>query len=280
MSISHHHKNDTKDFCALYSIGFHPTATRAAMLLLRLGTCMSNRQASPVYEYHLCTFTTETVLSFCVDRMQVIVADISSDYGRLSDFSSSAARTCLVVDNTPDSKDVATTAWSATSPPVHFVFLSMSYDRALGWLQKWQNNDIMTTRGISLDMYDTYHDDLRTVLMGVASSNLLLLELTMPSKISATDIGPSFLEECTRLTFLDALFLTNVTQIGSNFLCGCSSLVSLDLSSLTNVKTISDHFLSGCTSLTSLDLSALTNVSKIGDYFLHGCSSLTSITDH
>eukprot|EP00760_Papus_ankaliazontas_P021713 PhM_4_TR18725/c0_g3_i5/m.11698 len=123
----------TEHYRTLYGFGYHPTATRAAMLL-RISTLMSTHRAPTATDFQLCTFTTEAVLSFCVDTAQVLVVDITD---HSPDISSGTARTCLVVDDDGGNEDVASAAWSETSPPEHFIFTPMCYDRALDWVRQW-----------------------------------------------------------------------------------------------------------------------------------------------
>ena len=92
-----------------------------------------------------------------------------------------------------------------------------------------------------------------------------------------TQIGDSFLEQCTSLTSIDLSGLSNVTRIGICFLYGCNSLTTLDLTPLHNVTVIGDNFLHDCNSFTTLDLTPLNHVTVIRNYFLCCCKSLTTL---
>eukprot|EP00760_Papus_ankaliazontas_P013381 PhM_4_TR15703/c4_g3_i1/m.85061 len=259
----------TEHYRKIFRFGFHPTATRAAMLLRISTSCISSQGCEPTgHEYLLCPFTTEDVLSFCVDTAQVLVVDITDENGPSE---TGEARTCLVVDGNYQNEHLASTAWSATSPPQHFVFASMPYDRAIGWVRKWVANDTVNKLGVSLDMQDTYSDDTDNINCG---GDAELVELTLPCTISATRTSDPFLHYCTRLTHIGMSSLANVTQIGDDFLRGCSALTSLDLSPLSNVSEIGSFFLCGCAGLLSLDLSPLAyvNLSVIEGFFLCGCA--------
>eukprot|EP00760_Papus_ankaliazontas_P027712 PhM_4_TR3421/c0_g1_i3/m.425 len=248
------------------------SASTRAMTLLRVSTHSSSPRAPIDSNYRLCIFSTEYVLSFCVDVTRVLVVDISEEH---PDFSSRHAPTCLVVDDHGEAKHVsAATAWSPSCPPQHFIFAPMHYDRAHDWVRQWQRNDAMKLKGISVDMHDTYTD-----ACGAFDSipSLCLVEFTLPSTVSATCISDNFLSCCARLTHLDLSPFTNVRKIGRNFLRSGSALASLDLSPLTNVTEFGQYFLYCCSSLTSLDLSPLANVNEISGYFLEGCSRLTSL---
>eukprot|EP00760_Papus_ankaliazontas_P036426 PhM_4_TR8309/c0_g1_i2/m.24906 len=267
--------NATEHFRKLYGFGYHPIATRAA-LLLRISTHVSSRGRAPPTEdgYQLCTFTTEGVLSLCVDKSQVLVVDITTETS--DDFSKNSAPICLVVDDSHGSKNVATTTWSETYPPQHFIFEYMSYDRAFLWVQQWTENETMEDNGMSLDMHKTCANETNAVSSFHQSSSVV--ELTLPSTMRATQISDNFLSYCTCMTFLDMSSLVNATQIGHVFLGDCAGLTSVDLSPLANVREIGAHFLDGCHSLVSVDLSPLNNnVCKIGDRFLAGCTVLTSL---
>eukprot|EP00760_Papus_ankaliazontas_P013384 PhM_4_TR15703/c4_g3_i2/m.85044 len=73
----------TEHYRKIFRFGFHPTATRAAMLLRISTSCISSQGCEPTcHEYLLCPFTTEDVLSFCVDTAQVLVVDTADDYSR------------------------------------------------------------------------------------------------------------------------------------------------------------------------------------------------------
>eukprot|EP00760_Papus_ankaliazontas_P039477 PhM_4_TR9581/c1_g1_i2/m.92456 len=224
--------------------GYHPTAIRAA-LLLRISTYISNSCSTPnTHKYTLCNDTTKEVLLFCVDTTQMIVVDVADER---SDFTSSNAPTCLVLEKRPGSTCVAETAWSLTTPPQHFIFTSMCYRRALDWVKQWKNVDAMQKVGITVDMRNTYLDETHIV---------------------------DFLSGYSRFLSLDLSPLTNVTRIGPWFLGQCSGLTTLDLSPLANVMEIGDGFLSYCSGLSSLDLSPLTKLTKIGRSFLCDCSGL------
>eukprot|EP00760_Papus_ankaliazontas_P036627 PhM_4_TR8363/c4_g1_i3/m.14648 len=262
----------------------YPTATRAATMLLRISTQQSLSRSEPtsiVSDYHLCPFSTEDVLSFCIDATRVLVVDITSID---SDFSRRDAPTCLVVDDHGGSSALEWTAWNQTSPPQHFIFGSMCYRRALDWVQQWKFIS-------SIDMHQTY--DISGTFDGLGLHNIV--ELTLPSTVAATSlansgltsvdlstltnvscIGNCFLAHCSALASLDASPLKNVSYIGNDFLCGCSALTFLDLSPL-HVGEIQNFFLCGCSALASADLSPLASVSKIGGSFLNGCSALTSL---
>eukprot|EP00760_Papus_ankaliazontas_P012404 PhM_4_TR15276/c0_g1_i1/m.29213 len=262
--ISDHCTSTTQHFRTLYRFGFHPSATRA-MMLLRIST-----HFTCCHNFQLCTLTTEAVLSFCIDATQVLVVDITDGD---SDFSKGTARTCLVVDDDPKSGDLATAAWSAASPPQHFIFTSMCYDRALHWNWQWLENDLFVGPSISLDMRSTH--DSADMLVSIDSAPRLV-EFVLPSAINATHIGDDFLCNCSSLTSLDLSPLANVSDIGESFLCGLSGLTSLDLSPLSNVSRIGGFFICDCTALISLDISPLSNVSEFGNFFLSG-TALTSL---
>eukprot|EP00760_Papus_ankaliazontas_P008950 PhM_4_TR13950/c2_g2_i1/m.32201 len=119
---THKSNNSTEYYRELFGFGFHPTATHAVMLL-RISKYLSRDNDNTSNEYTLCALTTEDVLSFCVDTTQVLVVDITSRDDADAD-SRVTARTCLVVDDTPDCKvGVSAAQWSnKTSLPVHFVF--------------------------------------------------------------------------------------------------------------------------------------------------------------
>eukprot|EP00760_Papus_ankaliazontas_P035030 PhM_4_TR7589/c5_g1_i3/m.99810 len=263
----------TEHFRNLFGFGFHPTATRAAMLL-RISTQQLPGRTEPVLanDYHLCPFTTQDVLSLCIDATHVLVVDIT-DKG--SDLSSSGtdAPTCLVVDDHRERSCSAQTTWSQSSPPKHFIFASMAYDRALDWLRRWGTTG--GGGGLAIDMHSTHYSHDMGPFDACRSINIV--ELTLPSTVAATCVAANFLMYCTRLTHVDLSSLTNVRTIGDNFLRHCSALTSLDLSPLKNVVEVGEKFLDSCSSLTSLDLSPLANVRDIKFYFLYGCSSLTSL---
>eukprot|EP00760_Papus_ankaliazontas_P022588 PhM_4_TR18885/c2_g1_i1/m.76526 len=250
----------TAHFRKVYSVGFHPTALRAATLL------------SIANEHNLCPFTTQRVLSFCIDTTQLLIVDILSER---TDFTSSKAPMCLVVDDHPTKTHVVTkTVWSRTTPPKHFVFTPMNYHRALLWVREWMTNRTMAQADISLDMHDTY-TDVRALFDCLQF--VKIVELTLPSVVRATHIHTDFLCCCHHLTYFDASPLANVKKIRAGFLMDCSSLTSLDISQLTNVNEIGAFFLNGCSALTSLDLSLLANVSETKQNFLYGCSALTCL---
>eukprot|EP00760_Papus_ankaliazontas_P032926 PhM_4_TR6083/c0_g1_i1/m.74633 len=266
------------EYCRkMYGFGFHPTATRALMLL-GISTHVSRAN-----EYLLCPFTTKDILPFCIDPTQVLVVDISQEY---YGWSKRQPFTCLVVDDDPESAHIAADTWSRSSPPQHFVFASMCFHRALDWVRKWKQRrwrgcDAMKRKGVSLDMHNTHAEKVGT--FGCAfPSQCHLVELTLPSTVSATCVSDSFFSGCSALTSVDLSPLTNVTMVRYHFLHGCSALTSLDLTSLANVSGIEDDFLSFCSALTSLDLSTLVNVTEIGDGFLRmsnmfGGSALRSL---
>eukprot|EP00760_Papus_ankaliazontas_P022419 PhM_4_TR18850/c1_g1_i1/m.43449 len=172
---------------------------------------------------------------------------------------------------------VESIAWSQTSPPEHFIFTSMSFDRAVDWVQLWRENEEMQRRGISVDMHDTYSDDESNDTFSCLLPSASLVALTLPSSVLATHIERNFLSNCCRLTYLDMSALTNVASIGTGFLRNCAALPSVDLSRLLNVRQIADAFFADCTALTSLDLSPLANVSQMRNGFLMGCTALMSL---
>eukprot|EP00760_Papus_ankaliazontas_P013383 PhM_4_TR15703/c4_g3_i11/m.85064 len=288
----------------MFRLGFHPTATRAAMLLRisNITSCDLHDEQAPANDYELCAFTTEDVLSFCVDTMQVLVVDITRCDGD-DDYSHATVRTCLVLDDEPDNKDVAIAKWSQTTPPQHFVFAKMCFRRAINWVKRWPSYYDMNRRdGFSLHLFNTYNSSsvstgdfflsqcacLKFVdlspLANVSEINCLFLadcyalsSLDLSPFSNVSKIGGVFLSRCCALTSLDLSPLSNVSEVGDNFLADCSDLTSLDLSPLSNVTAIGENFLCGCSGLTYLDLSPLTNVSRICDAFLTGCSALTSL---
>eukprot|EP00760_Papus_ankaliazontas_P006148 PhM_4_TR12920/c0_g1_i1/m.2480 len=73
-----------------YRFGYHPTATRA-LILLGISTDMLGTE----HEYCLCLLNAEEVLSFCIDEKQVLIVDITDGD---ANFSRSTACTCLVVE--------------------------------------------------------------------------------------------------------------------------------------------------------------------------------------
>eukprot|EP00760_Papus_ankaliazontas_P022589 PhM_4_TR18885/c2_g2_i1/m.76530 len=259
----------TEYFRKLHRFGFHATATRAAMILRISSQPFPSRSPDPVvaHGYSLCVFTTEDVLSFCVDATCVLVVDVSR---KDTNFSSSDATTCLVVDDHCESTSLSRTTWSRASPPTHFIFGSMCYRRALDWFLQ---SNVRGRRSLTIDMRNTYSNERGTF---DSTRSRSIVELTLPST-PATSIPDSFLWCNSRLTSVDMSTLTNVTKIGLNFLYGCARLPSLDLSAMTNVREIGGSFLYGCMALSSVDLSPLANVRKIQTYFLYFCSSLTSV---
>eukprot|EP00760_Papus_ankaliazontas_P012902 PhM_4_TR15615/c3_g1_i7/m.68562 len=272
MKTTDNKNNRINHFRELFRCGYHPTATRAAILMLISSTQQfpsSSSDPNIAAHYTLCAFTTEDVLSFCVDGTRVLVVDVA---GKGSNFLSSDAPTCLVVDDDRASAPLTRTAWNSTSPPNHFIFASMHYQRALDWVQQQQSK---TATAVSLDMRNTYSHEGGT-FKGL-QTRLSIEELALPSTVAATSITECFLQFSSHLSYLDLSSLTNVTQIGGQFLRKCSALSSLDLSPLTTAREIGRCFLYGCSGLTSLMSLSLTNVTKIGDHFLRGCSTLTSL---
>eukprot|EP00760_Papus_ankaliazontas_P021174 PhM_4_TR18654/c0_g1_i1/m.75767 len=253
---SNNSNSRTGQFRSLFRFGFHPAATQAAILLRIIST--QPFPSSTENDYHLCDFTTEAVLSFCIDPTRVIVVDVTKNP---SDFSSSNAPTCLVVDDLNDTAPLAWTAWSQTFPPKHLIFGSMPYHRALDWLNQ---SKIPGEGCVSIDMLETHSDD-SDPLNSVRYTNIV--ELTLPSTVVATSVAEDFLQNCRRLTYLDMSSLTNVCELSDGFLCGCSAFTTLDLSPLKHVAKIGDYFLHQCSALTSLDLSPLKNVTKIDVFF-------------
>eukprot|EP00760_Papus_ankaliazontas_P008265 PhM_4_TR13715/c2_g3_i1/m.29243 len=266
----------TEHYRKVYRFGLHPTAARVLMLL-RMTHIISSCGASTVTEYRLCPFSAEDVLSFCIDRTQVCIVDISRENGLSSD----VAPTCLVVDDDSNNAAVATATWCQSSPLYHFVFAPMAYRRALLWVQRWQKKDYyrpMEHNGISLDMYATHSDEGNVFDCVLSSQPNSFVELSLPSTVSATCLSDDFLYEHDGLTYLDASSsLINVTKIGDHVLDGCSGLKSLDLTALKNVTHIGDWFIAGCSGLTSLDLSPLSNVHHVGCGFVSGCSALVTL---
>eukprot|EP00760_Papus_ankaliazontas_P036637 PhM_4_TR8363/c5_g3_i6/m.14643 len=220
---SPHSTGATEHFRKLYAFGYHPTATRAA-LLLRISAYFSRSCGAPsTHTYALCDDITKELLSFCVDTTQVLVVDVAD---ARSDFTSSDVPTCLVFDDGPTSTYVAETAWSRTRPPQHYIFASMCYRRAINWVTQCNNNHANVKKaGITVDMRDTHFDETR--------------------------IEADFLNGFSGLISLDLSPLTNVTDFGCNFLKGCSGLTSLNLSGLANVSAIQRGFLRGCSGLIS-----------------------------
>eukprot|EP00760_Papus_ankaliazontas_P001822 PhM_4_TR10620/c0_g1_i2/m.29143 len=111
----------TEHYRQMFRFGYHPTATRA-MMLLRISSHVSSRPHAAPNNFQLCPFTTRDVMSFCVDTAQVLVVDISEEY---SDLSSNKAPTALVVDDDHNNRQVARIEWSWSSPS-HFIFTSGS----------------------------------------------------------------------------------------------------------------------------------------------------------
>eukprot|EP00760_Papus_ankaliazontas_P036780 PhM_4_TR8390/c1_g4_i3/m.62551 len=280
----------TEHFRKLFRFGFHPTATRA-VLLLRISSHISGRRApttnnfqrrsEPIIhnDYSLCDFTTEEILSFCIDTTRVFVVDAGDK------FLFSAAPTWLVVD---DHDETTTRRQKRKKLRLggargrgrgqghvhnHFIFASMAYSRAIDWLKQ---SKIPENSTVSIDMYNTYSDE-RGPFDGLLQDNdLRIVELTLPSTVAATSIVEKFLSGV-GIAYLDVSSLTNVRELADHFLQRCSRLTSVDLSGLSDVRMIGHDFLSGCSALTTLDLSPLRNVSRIGDGFLSHCSALTSM---
>eukprot|EP00760_Papus_ankaliazontas_P008960 PhM_4_TR13950/c2_g2_i7/m.32198 len=282
---THKSNNSTEYYRELFGFGFHPTATHAVMLL-RISKYLSRDNDNTSNEYTLCALTTEDVLSFCVDTTQVLVVDITSR-DDADDDSRATARTCLVVDDTPDCEVGVSVAaqWSnKTSLPVHFVFGTLRCRRAVDWVKQSLLTSCNDNTCFSLDMRCTdnvqYNDDICALNKVIVRSTRreVLLELALPLTITnVARIGDEFLHNCGRLRYLDISSLSSASEIGGCFLSDCSTLASLDLSSFTNVSEIGVYFLSDCSSLTSLNLPPLTNVHKIGGGFLSDCSSLKSL---
>eukprot|EP00760_Papus_ankaliazontas_P026306 PhM_4_TR3022/c2_g2_i2/m.46590 len=275
----------TEYYRKLYRFGFHPTATRA-MMLLRISTHIYSRSAPTANGYRLCPFSAETdILSFCIDITQVLFANIADINN------ASHGTTCLVVDDSDEYKCVPPhkgrgnrrmkrpPRWSQTSPPHHFIFGSISYQRALKWFSTWTVNSAMEQEGISIDMHDTKSDDKGVGTFGCsfASQHSHVVELTLPSTVSATCLSDNFLQDCSCLSYLDVSPLKNVTKIGNYFLSNCSALTAVDLRPLVNVTEIGRNFLCCCSSLTAVDLTPFASLTKIGDGFLAECSALTSV---
>ena len=86
-----------------------------------------------------------------------------------------------------------------------------------------------------------------------------------------TSVGRSFLKYCESLREIDLSPLCNVTEISDCFLFGCGMLTELNLSPLSKVETVESSFLRECSNIEFLDLSPLSNVTKIGGYFLYSC---------
>eukprot|EP00760_Papus_ankaliazontas_P012899 PhM_4_TR15615/c3_g1_i4/m.68554 len=184
MKTTDNKNNRINHFRELFRCGCHPTATHAAILMLISSTQQfpsSSSDPNIAAHYTLCAFTTEDVLSFCVDGTRVLVVDVAKDKGS-DDFSSSKASTCLVVDDRGSIAPLARTAWSSTSPPNHFIFASMHYQRALDWVQQQQSKSLT----------------------------------------NVTQIGDRFLRKCSALSSLDLSPLTTAREIGRCFLYGCS----------------------------------------------------------
>eukprot|EP00760_Papus_ankaliazontas_P039589 PhM_4_TR9662/c0_g2_i1/m.41659 len=264
-----------------YSFGFHATAT-LALMLLRISSHFFSASTNS-NEYLLCPFVEEEVLLLCIDTTLVRVLDVSDDSFELM-MSHCEVPMCLVVDDW-ESQPVACFAWSKVLLHRHFMFTRMSYQRALDWVQQWDLTELMDRDGcmefvnISLDLHNTYDDSSKTDTFGCRFTLLsqCLVELSLPSRVSASRISDRFLCDCRRLTYLDISPLANVTVIGRYFLRSCSVLTSLDLTPLADINQVRDGFLSRCSALTSLDLSPLTAVTKIGDYCLAICQALTSL---
>eukprot|EP00760_Papus_ankaliazontas_P000405 PhM_4_TR10066/c3_g2_i1/m.25800 len=200
MTCDDNSNSRTEHFRKMFDRGFHPTASRAAMLL-RMSTY------DPInIEYSLCAFTTEHVLSFCVDANLVLVGDVTEESW---DVLSGDASVCLIVDDHEKSDVVSRTAWTPLS---HIIFAAMSYRRALEWL--WQN-DVRSRPGMSIDMYNTYADEKGPFM---PFSSMQVLELALPSTVAATSIPNGFLRYSSRLKFIDlSSSLTNVSEIGYYF---------------------------------------------------------------
>eukprot|EP00760_Papus_ankaliazontas_P006150 PhM_4_TR12920/c0_g1_i2/m.2478 len=161
---------------------------------------------------------------------------------------------------------------------MHFVFGSISYDRAFDWSRRTEAGRQLI--GISLDMRHTHSDDESgsfDCCFLSAFRVVELVEITLPSTVSATCLGDHFLRNCRNLTCFDTSPLKNVTKIGRDFLAYCEALTTLDLAPLSNVSEIGENFLRHCKALTALDLTPLTSVTTIGFDFLSGCKSLSSV---
>eukprot|EP00760_Papus_ankaliazontas_P001247 PhM_4_TR10436/c2_g1_i1/m.77970 len=168
--------NLIEHFRTLYGFGYHPTATSAIEIFLRVSTLIAE------CNFQLSVFTAEEVLSFCVDTTQVLVVDITDSN---SDFSNSTARTCLVVDDTPD-RAVARTHWPSHAPPEHYIFSPMSVHRALDWLQRWNPlpHSLSDRLYLTFDMYrtDSTLGDLKLLLDHFhRECRFLLTEIALPS---------------------------------------------------------------------------------------------------
>eukprot|EP00760_Papus_ankaliazontas_P001259 PhM_4_TR10436/c5_g3_i2/m.77971 len=236
----------TEHYRQMFRFGYHPTATRAVMLLC-IRSHVSGHPRATTNNFQLSPFTIEDVLSFCVDAAQVLIVDITDEFSDLS--SSSEATTALVVADDGETRQDEPIRWNHASP-THFIFTSMSYGGAVVWVQHWQINDEMKTKGISIDMHETYCNECDPFHSGLPSACLgTLVELSLPATISATSIAHRLLSNFPRLRSVDMSALTNITEIKNEFLNGCSALESLDLSPLANLTRIGSLSLSGCSAL-------------------------------
>ena len=107
--------------------------------------------------------------------------------------------------------------------------------------------------------------------------SVLLTSLDLSAVSVVTQIGNSFLKNCTSLTSIDLSGLIHVAQIGRSFLSGCSALCELDLTPLSSVTQLESAFLLGCSALRTVDLTPLSGVTQINHSFLYGCSSLCTL---
>ena len=92
-----------------------------------------------------------------------------------------------------------------------------------------------------------------------------------------TNIGSSFLQECSALRTVDLSGWSNVTQVERYFLYDSVALHTLDMAGWSNVTQTVDLFLYTCTSLTTLDISGWTNVTQILPRFLSYCTTLRTL---
>eukprot|EP00760_Papus_ankaliazontas_P038555 PhM_4_TR9183/c1_g2_i5/m.67747 len=142
----------TEHYRKLYTFGFHPTVTRAVMLL-RISKYLTSRLfQSPSNDYELWPFTTETVLSFSIDTTQVLVVDVSTPWQNPWRCDA-CPTTCLVFDDTPDSERVVRATYWFSTPPEHFIFAPMRFRRALHWVKQSNCEDGDKFNSFSLDMH-------------------------------------------------------------------------------------------------------------------------------
>lgn len=97
------------------------------------------------------------------------------------------------------------------------------------------------------------------------------------SYLEITNLGNSFMVNCTNLTSIDLTGLSGITSIGSGFMNRCTNLTSIDLTPLNKITSISPSFLYLCTSISSIDISIFDIAPKFNSGSFADCTSLRSI---